>query len=840
MDSRLNPFSRVLPIKAWVGWLLLALLWATLLLIGGPPTAATRGTGWGAPVIVLAVISGLAFLADNKRLEAWSDWLLVGRRSLWFSIGVMVCATAALFGPALFSGQLIGGPDIFNEHYPIELILTDALRAGRLPFWNPYVFSGVPALADPQYMVLYPPLYWLRLLLPTPAAIGWSHVLHVLIGGLGMYGLARRFKLHPWISLTCGVIEIASGTVTLYISAGHVWLLYAFSWAPLAWLLITVALEDRDWLALAGASLSIALIILTGHSIQLVILAFVGANGLFICARLKAPPASGHPLARARIAGLARLIGIFALGGGLAAAQIAPTLTLAGQSGLSAGYDVQAADMLAVNPIQMLAWASPDFTFALLTGGKVHRRYDLLWHEWVVYIGVLPLLLFPLAYARKQTRAVAVFLGVIALLSMIFAMGRAGLLASWMYDWLPFLRVLRIPARAMVMWALGLTLLAGFGLQALVDGAASAALLRRTTLTGSTIALYALLIAGGLWAWQKSGTRLLIEGGISGLAVTGLLLIAAALLALHLQKAAAKGALLIAVLMVVFADLFYHDARDMVWQPPPDPPAMQGVAWNSILSGESRVMTLPVPPTPSKMGRDNAFMLGRVTSTFGYSSVVLSDYLNFYTATTAHIETDRRAADFLNVGMFASAGPVAFKGEGVKQIAEGEFNSTQNSGGIGRAVWVDQVRVIPSPEAALAALQAENFSYITTVILSEGVTLAPGPAGRADIHVMESDPYSGGLTVQTRTPRAGILVFNEPYYSERRIRVDGLDTPVLKANTAFMAVKLPAGEHTVEIYYQPDSFRVGLAISGVAGVIWLGLVMVGARQRRSRVKDAAA
>ncbi len=67
----------------------------------------------------------------------------------------------------------------------------EAFRAGVVPLWNPYLFSGAPFLANIQAAVLYPlhwPLSWLR---PEQALV-WSALLHVFMASAFAYGFARR------------------------------------------------------------------------------------------------------------------------------------------------------------------------------------------------------------------------------------------------------------------------------------------------------------------------------------------------------------------------------------------------------------------------------------------------------------------------------------------------------------------------------------------------------------------------------------------------------------------------------------------------------------------------
>lgn len=56
----------------------------------------------------------------------------------------------------------------------------------------------------------------------------------------------------------------------------------------------------------------------------------------------------------------------------------------------------------------------------------------------------------------------------------------------------------------------------------------------------------------------------------------------------------------------------------------------------------------------------------------------------------------------------------------------------------------------------------------------------------------------------------GYLVFAEPFYPGWKVYVDGSSTPILRANYAFSAVFLKAGDHKVERRYRPNSLLYGV------------------------------
>ncbi|MEK7785296.1 MAG: YfhO family protein, partial [Chloroflexota bacterium] len=70
----------------------------------------------------------------------------------------------------------------------------------------------------------------------------------------------------------------------------------------------------------------------------------------------------------------------------------------------------------------------------------------------------------------------------------------------------------------------------------------------------------------------------------------------------------------------------------------------------------------------------------------------------------------------------------------------------------------------------------------------------------------------------------GYVVLSDTYYPGWRVFVDGEPQPLLRANYLFRAVAVPAGQHEVVFEYAPLSATVGLAVSIVSLVIWIGLM----------------
>jgi hypothetical protein len=137
-----------------------------------------------------------------------------------------------------------------------------------------------------------------------------------------------------------------------------------------------------------------------------------------------------------------------------------------------------------------------------------------------------------------------------------------------------------------------------------------------------------------------------------------------------------------------------------------------------------------------------------------------------------------------------------------------------------RARLAFQAIVEPDDERAALLLRDPGFPFQTTVVLSSGepVSASGEPSGTAVIEVDRSELVR--IRVQSTSP--GLLVLSDTYFPGWQASVDGESHPILRANLAFRAVAVPAGDHEVEFRYEPASFRLGVALTviGLLIVAW--------------------
>jgi hypothetical protein len=136
--------------------------------------------------------------------------------------------------PALLGHPVVPGDDL-TQNLPLRELVGRDLRAGALPIFDPYIWSGAPLLAGWNAGAAYP-LTWVFAVLPGTAAWTLNLVAAAGVAGLGCYCFLRASRL--------SVLASWAGSVTFAYGGGmvaqvpHVGLVIGMSWVPLSLLAI--------------------------------------------------------------------------------------------------------------------------------------------------------------------------------------------------------------------------------------------------------------------------------------------------------------------------------------------------------------------------------------------------------------------------------------------------------------------------------------------------------------------------------------------------------------------------------------------------------------------------
>src|ERR1039458_7725716 len=174
--------------------------------------------------------------------------------------GLALCTLLFYFQP-LFATNATIQWDAVDVQYSAQNYLAQMLHAGKLPQWTPFVYSGMPFLADPQVGAWYP-LNWPFFLAGiTPRVIQWQLALHCLLAAMGGYLLGRDLLRSRAAAVFAGLFFAFSGVFAEHSS--HPGIFQASSLAP--WLLWTGrrAAHAARWLPALGVAAGT--IVLVGH-----------------------------------------------------------------------------------------------------------------------------------------------------------------------------------------------------------------------------------------------------------------------------------------------------------------------------------------------------------------------------------------------------------------------------------------------------------------------------------------------------------------------------------------------------------------------------------------------
>ena len=87
------------------------------------------------------------------------------------------------------------------------------------------------------------------------------------------------------------------------------------------------------------------------------------------------------------------------------------------------------------------------------------------------------------------------------------------------------------------------------------------------------------------------------------------------------------------------------------------------------------------------------------------------------------------------------------------------------------------------------------------------------------------------VKIATRSARPSLLVLTDVKYPGWKATLDGRAVPIERVDYLLRGVAVPAGRHTVEMRYEPASWRVGWIVSLASLLVLAVLVVVGVRRR---------
>jgi hypothetical protein len=690
--------------------------------------------------------------------------------------------------------------DSLGQFYPWRKFASDSIHSGLLPLWNPYQFCGTPFVANSQSAIFYPGNL-LFYILPTATAAGWNVFLHLILAASFMYLFLRGIGANQAAGAIAGVVFAFS---TWEISWLHLPTFLATScWLPLI-LHLTRQLFDNAALKPAiGMAVCIGLCLLAGH---LQIAFYVLFAALQLAAFMTIGLARRIGI-RAAFPSAAMWTGAIIVGTLLSGPQLIPTLELSRQSHrvvapTNEGY--KAYEGYSVDASGLATLFAPDFfnnpsRSDLVYFGKSKGEKQFNYAEGAMYVGLLPLALAAFALVRRKTSNLTPFLGLLAILSLLMALGTP--IDRLFYFHVPGFGQSGSPGRALILWTFSMAALSGIGFNALSSGkekSAIPAVLALLTLCALAVISIPMAMqvrqqyAGLDWdpGFQRQAAVFVLSAGIIIVCATGALR----------DRWRAPVALALVAADLVATGIAYN---------PTSPskevyPATQLTGFLKSNASHDRIM--PVNQNwdmkgPKAVLPPNGAMVFGLRDIQGYDSLFPGQFKSFMNKLAAPI-TDASPQEVGNLVFARNPQSPLINDAAVRFVISRQPLDLPGS----KETFLDQVHVYE-----IAGSHPRAY-------------LEPGSKSGSEITWKRDGPTRVELMVNS--PGQATLHLADQFYGGWHAELDGKQTTISRDSGIFRAVPIPSGRHTVSFIYMPESFAVGLFLSLLATTFLTVLLMV--------------
>lgn len=706
--------------------------------------------------------------------------------------------------------------DMLSMNYPLQELISKTVHSGQLPLWNPNEFIGHPISSNPQSALFYP-VTWFLWVVGVVRGINLAMAFHAWLGAWGMAVLMRRFHASYVGSLLAGVIYSMSGLAAARFYAGHYVQFMTLSWIP--WIIAAYhyALTHRTWRSVLPGIGALGIALLVGHTQILMY------GGICLVVLWAYYIGSADDVLRAAWTA-SRLLVVMVIGGAiLGAALVLPTLELA-KSSVRSGTGTTFANTFAMPAPQLLSFALP----GLFGDPKAPPSYTHYWgadfyEEFNAYAGLLPLLAIPLAF-RWLRRDNWYFMALVVL-GLVMSIGLEGALMPLFWNWIPGFTSFRGPSHSLILMVIGLAGLTAMLITALENSTVEE---RREALRPAvrlwlpigTAACFAGAIFFAGWFASASHVEPMPQRAlvISGALVEAGIILLGIWLALWLWQDNNNKALRWALpltCLVVLLDAWHIGFQIITVNPIRDDVMWVG-ATNTIPAGADARLIAP-------FDRVNTHVDGYLNVN-GYDPLVLDTYDKLQALNDVHDPTTPINM-LLGVKYLIATQPYEKPNFTLIGITEGNIYYRRED--TFPRTWIASKLVVEANDDAVRAQIAAGKQNMQETAYIDHAVDCPTVGGTASIA-----DYKADLVEIKTSGNGGLLVLSDQYYPGWQATLDGQTVPIVRTDTLFRGVCVPAGDHTVRFDYRPQPLMIGLALSVLGWLAWAVLMILSRVNRK--------
>ena len=160
---------------------------------------------------------------------------------------------------------------------------------------------------------------------------------------------------------------------------------------------------------------------------------------------------------------------------------------------------------------------------------------------------------------------------------------------------------------------------------------------------------------------------------------------------------------------------------------------------------------------------------------------------------------------------------------------QGQTVPIENPYAFGNAWFVDKVQYVNNANKEIDAIGQVDLQQTAIVDSKFKAALKEVNEGYKDslstIRLTGYEPNQ--LVYETSSPKDGVVVFSEIYYPGWTATIDGKPADIARADYILRAMNVPAGKHTIEMRFDPQSLHVTEGIAyGAMALLLIGVIIL--------------
>lgn len=659
--------------------------------------------------------------------------------------------------------------DIFDFTYPILIFNSDCIRSLIFPFWNPYVFGGIPHASNPLVYLFHP--IFLAVILLKGYSLQMLQVqvfLTFFIAGINMYICLKNFSLSTIASLIGAVIFLGCGFFVG--NTEHFQHINVMAFFPLALMLVNRLINRPGLFNMSLGALAISLLAFGGYPSMLTNSLYV----LFMFGMLKIFFIDKNLQREVILRKTAFLVSFFALGICASSILLIPAFQNALLSVRAQGAPLESIKTNSLPFAYLTDMWFPFLAHKSLPGTSL----DITLRNCVIGLTGLFFCLHYLIFNRSRLKwSLLICLSV----TLILALGTNTPLYPPIIKFIPFMKHIRHPAldhRAFFLFFS--CLLAGLGANDIL-GSGKAAFKRSLI---SLLILVLTALSAAVYLKEKYGTD------VAGLMIkeypfTLLILLFLPAIAL-LTRAPYKKFTGAALLVFCIIDMSCWVRTNFFTVASP----ASNSSWEYIKNLESG--------RNRRVDNNNEF---KRRSAARYPISIEDNFaqvLKYFT-------------DGGNIPIMLKYYDEVIKSPNRKIITE-DF----------RALPIYEVRLLPDEKEVLSGMNNSGTDLKKTALVNEkDINNAALSDKLKNLYLKEPGDFSSKIThydpnrveYEIKASSPALVFFNEVYYPGWRLYSKGKRLDLFRINHAFRGAYLDPGEYNLRMVFSPGSFKLGLLLS---------------------------